>query len=228
MNYGFALFDNPSETVALPSPPLRALLARAAPSRAEAPSARLASLSEALRPVGTPWRRRPWMRRLRRRLMAALQAAEEEGGPRGGLELSHSTPLPGALLGLARAACMTRREALALRPTLARSLCRRECAGLSAATERRARRSVGAVLASAWEAQAAQVSDLTGLPMGRDADGAGARGFERLVRRARRNALAVGGGEYATRPLDCQLACADSRFLVLMGAMEALQAMGPA
>ena len=129
--------------------------------------------------------------------------------------------------GVRFAVDLVRREALALRPTLARSLCRRECAGLSAATERRARRSVGAVLASAWEAQAAQVSDLTGLPMGRDADGKGARAFERLVRRARRNAFAVGDGEYATRPLDCQLACADSRFLVLMGAMEALQAMGP-
>ena len=105
------------------------------------------------------------------------------------------------LLGLARAACMTKREALALRPTLARALCRRKCAGLSAATERRARRMVSAVavLASAWEAQAAQVSDLTGLPMGRDADGAGAHAFEQLVRRARRNALAVGGPVASTR-----------------------------
>ena len=49
--------------------------------------------------------------------------------------------------------------------------------------------------------------------------------LERLVEQARRGAISVGDGEYAVSAHDCQLAGAGSQLLVLMAAMESVQAL---
>ena len=49
--------------------------------------------------------------------------------------------------------------------------------------------------------------------------------LERLIEEARRSAISVGDGEYAVSAHDCQLAGAGSQLLVLMAAMESVQAL---
>ena len=222
--YGFAQFDNPSETVPLCAVRLAALLRRTAPRRVA--HTRLASLSAAflLLDQERSWRYGPLMRRLRRQLGALL----EEGG---GVCVSHTEPLPAPLLALARAAHMTWRESLAVGPPsgppLAQALCQLHCPGLSRRTERRAQAELGRVLVAQVALIVSQARGYAGSAMeqgsrqGEDPMGV----LERLVEQARRGAISVGDGEYAVSAHDCQLAGAGSQLLVLMAAMESVQAL---
>ena len=219
--YGFAQFDNPAETVPLGAARLSALLRRTAPRRVAA--SRLASLSAAflLLDQERAWRCGPRMRRLRRQLEARLKLHD------GGLWLSHAAPLPTQLLALARAAHMTRAESLAVRPPLARALCQLQCPGLSATTERRAQAEVCRLFAATGDLIVTQAASFTGAAMeqGRCEGEEAMETLEKLVEEARRGALSVGDGEYAVSAHDCQLARAGSQLLVLMAAMEAVQAL---
>ena len=122
---------------------------------------------------------------------------------------------------------MTRRESLDVRPPLAVALCQLHCPGLSATTERRAQAEIVRLLAAEGGLIVAQAGSFTGAAMEqglREGEEA-METLEKLVEEARRGALSVGDGEYAVSAHDCQLASAGSQLLVLMAAMEAVQAL---
>ena len=126
---------------------------------------------------------------------------------------------------------MTWRESLAVGPPsgppLAQALCQLRCPGLSRRTERRAQAELGRVLAAQGALIVSQARGYAGSAMeqgsrqGEDPMGV----LERLVEEARRGAISVGDGEYAVSAHDCQLAGAGSQLLVLMAAMESVQAL---